>query len=288
MVAPRMGELEPLDGADRHLVRAVRRYVRSMPRHERDRFLTVVIPELLPRNTVWQFLRHREAFLLKTALLFEPRVVVTDVPLVPSEARPSWLGDRPLEPERTVVLVPVSVGHQTACSAGRSRARDSSTRCCPRSSRCLSSHPTPCRRSPTPRARSCSCCSVAITAPQGYVLPIAVGDLGADGRRHRLVSPDRARVPGRRRRLHREQGEPRRARRSRGCRGPALRLHDDRRRVDRGRGLRDRLGGAGGQRARGRCSRSSSSAFVTIANLRGARSRARCSRSRPTGSCCRS
>ena len=108
VVAPRMGALEPLRGADRHLVRAVRRYVRSMPRHERDRFLTVVIPELLPRNTVWQFLRHREAFLLKTALLFEPRVVVTDVPLVPSEARPSWLGDRPLEPERTVVLVPVS------------------------------------------------------------------------------------------------------------------------------------------------------------------------------------
>ena len=117
VVAPRMGALEPLRGADRHLVRAVRRYVRSMPRHERDRFLTVVIPELLPRNTVWQFLRHREAFLLKTALLFEPRVVVTDVPLVPSEARPSWLGDRPLEPERTVVLVPVSAVHDPTVRA---------------------------------------------------------------------------------------------------------------------------------------------------------------------------
>ncbi|HWC71050.1 MAG TPA: APC family permease [Actinomycetota bacterium] len=117
VVAPRMGALEPVRGADRHLVRSVRRYVRSMPRHERDRFLTVVIPELLPRNTVWQFLRHREAFLLKTALLFEPRVVVTDVPLVPSEARPSWLGDRPLEPERTVVLVPVSAVHDPTVRA---------------------------------------------------------------------------------------------------------------------------------------------------------------------------
>ncbi|MGZ8580339.1 MAG: APC family permease [Actinomycetota bacterium] len=117
VVAPRMGALEPLPGADRHLVRSVRRHVRSMPRHERDRFLTVVIPELLPRNTVWQFLRHREAFLLKTALLFEPRVVVTDVPLVPSEARPSWLGDRPLEPERTVVLVPVSAVHDPTVRA---------------------------------------------------------------------------------------------------------------------------------------------------------------------------
>jgi Amino acid permease len=117
VVAPRMGPLERLEGADKHLVRAVRRHVRAMPRHERDRFLTVVIPELLPRNTVWQFLRHRDAFLLKTALLFEPRVVVTDVPLVPSEARPGWLGDRPLEPERTVVLVPVSAVHDPTVRA---------------------------------------------------------------------------------------------------------------------------------------------------------------------------
>jgi amino acid transporter len=117
VVAPRMGEVTLLPGADRHLVRSVRRYVRSMPRHERERFLTVIIPELLPRNTVWQFLRHRDTFLLKTALLFEPRVVVTDVPLVPSEARPSWLGDRPLEPERTVVLVPVSAVHDPTVRA---------------------------------------------------------------------------------------------------------------------------------------------------------------------------
>ncbi|HEX7248581.1 MAG TPA: APC family permease [Actinomycetota bacterium] len=117
VVAPRMGALERLDGADRHLVRSVRRFVRAMPRHEGDRFLTVIIPELLPRNTFWQFLQHREAFLLKTALLFEPRVVVTDVPLVPAEERPSWLGDRPLEPERTVVLVPVSAVHDPAVRA---------------------------------------------------------------------------------------------------------------------------------------------------------------------------
>jgi hypothetical protein len=117
VVAPRMGELRRLVGADRHLVRAVRRHVRPMPRHERDRFLTIVIPELLPSNTVWQFFRHREAFLLKTALLFEPRVVVTDVPLVPSEAREDWVGHRPVEPERSVVLVPVSAVHDPTVRA---------------------------------------------------------------------------------------------------------------------------------------------------------------------------
>ena len=135
VVAPRMGTLDRLEGADRHLVRTVRRFVRAMPRHEGDRFLTVVIPELLPRNTFWQFLRHRDVFLLKTALLFEPRVVVTDVPLVPAEERPSWLGDRPLEPERTVVLVPVSAVHDPTVRAviyGKSLHR-------PRSRRSISS-----------------------------------------------------------------------------------------------------------------------------------------------------
>ena len=116
-VAPRMGELALLEGADRHLVRAVRRHVRSMPRHERDRFLTVVIPELLPRNSVWQFVRHREEFLLKTALLFEPRVVVTDIPVHPSADRAGRLSERALEPERNVVLVPVSAVHDPTVRA---------------------------------------------------------------------------------------------------------------------------------------------------------------------------
>jgi hypothetical protein len=117
LAAPRMGELTLLEGADRHLVRAVRRHVRAMPRHERDRVLTVVIPELLPRNTVWQFLRHRDAFLLKTALLFEPRVVVTDIPLSPATERTDRLSERPLEPERNVVLVPVSAVHDPTVRA---------------------------------------------------------------------------------------------------------------------------------------------------------------------------
>ena len=70
-------------GATDHLVRAVRGYIRTMPAASPSDFVTVVIPELLTRRTVAQFLVHREAFLLKTALLFEPGVVVTDVPLVP-------------------------------------------------------------------------------------------------------------------------------------------------------------------------------------------------------------
>ena len=43
-------------------------------------------------------------------------MVVTDVPLVPSE-RPTWSGDRPVEPERSVVLVPVSTVHDPTVRA---------------------------------------------------------------------------------------------------------------------------------------------------------------------------
>ena len=102
------GTLERLEGADRHLVRAVR-YVRALPRHERDRFLTVVIPE--PSAPEHGLAVHPSP----RGVPAEDGAVVRasggchDVPLVPSE-RPTWSGDRPVEPERSVVSVPVSRG----------------------------------------------------------------------------------------------------------------------------------------------------------------------------------
>ena len=115
LAAPRIGALERLQGADRHLVRAVRARIRSIPRRPED-FVTVMIPEVLTRRTIWQFLAHRQAFLLKTALLFEPGVVVTDIPLVPGDHRRSE-GGRPVEPERSVVLIPVSGVHDATVRA---------------------------------------------------------------------------------------------------------------------------------------------------------------------------
>ena len=57
------------------------------------------------RSLVQQIVRNRRFFLVKTAMLFEPGVVITNVPLLPRE-RVSTSG-RPLEPERSFVLVPV-------------------------------------------------------------------------------------------------------------------------------------------------------------------------------------
>ncbi len=107
--AARLGDLELLEGGDRHLVRAVKRMVRE--HHGRDEdFLTVVIPERVTSSFFRQALRGRRAFLLKTALLFVPGVVVTDVPFLEAEGRDHGR-ERPVEPKRSVVLVPVSGVH---------------------------------------------------------------------------------------------------------------------------------------------------------------------------------
>jgi len=69
----------------------------------------VVVPETLRGRSVLQFAGRRSPFWLKASLLFEPGIVVADVPLmatsgtsVPAPA------DRPLAPGHHVVVVPVS------------------------------------------------------------------------------------------------------------------------------------------------------------------------------------
>jgi amino acid transporter len=115
--APRLPELQFLPGGDDGLVRAVRGAVRSIER-ERGDFVTVVIPEVLSGRSWRQFLRQRTALRLKAALLFEPGVVVTDVPLLPEERSllPA-VARRALEPGRSVVIMPVSGVHDATVRA---------------------------------------------------------------------------------------------------------------------------------------------------------------------------
>ena len=105
LAAPRLGELQPLPGADEHLVRSLRSLLRRRERSNGG-FVTVVVPEnAADRSIMRQVMHNRSLFLLKTSMLFERGVVVTDVPLLPQE--PVTTG-RPHEPERSVVIVPVS------------------------------------------------------------------------------------------------------------------------------------------------------------------------------------
>jgi amino acid transporter len=117
--APRLGDLELLPGAEERPVRALRAYLRAFPRMGPDDFVTVVVPEeLVESDRSFSFLRGRSAFRLKAALLFESGVVVTDVPLVAEErAAMEERAIRPTEPERSVVLVPVSAVHDATVRA---------------------------------------------------------------------------------------------------------------------------------------------------------------------------
>jgi hypothetical protein len=113
--APRLGPLVIREEASTHPVRVVKRLVRSV-RSAPDEFVTVVIPEKVSRGLVAQFLKQRTALALKTSLLFEPGVVVTDVPLLPQDDR-EVRDTRPVEPSRNVVLVPVSAVHDASVRA---------------------------------------------------------------------------------------------------------------------------------------------------------------------------
>lgn len=117
-VAPRLGELESLGVTGDRVARALKAYIREIPREEGD-FVTVVIPEVLVSRSWFQFLRRRRALLLKSALLFEPGVVVTDVPLLPEEVERSARShaEHPTEVPRHVVLVPVAAVHDATIRA---------------------------------------------------------------------------------------------------------------------------------------------------------------------------
>lgn len=116
LVAPRLGELELLPHGSDRLTRSIRGFVRDLPRARGD-FVTVVIPELLSSASWFQFLRSRRALLLKGGLLFEPGVVVMDVPLLSDEPAPADRQEPPSEVLRHVVLVPVSAVHDSSVRA---------------------------------------------------------------------------------------------------------------------------------------------------------------------------
>jgi amino acid transporter len=114
--APRLGDLRFLEHAPEHLVSSVRRAVRAH-RADAEGFVTVVVPEVVPITGVMRYvLRRRKAFLLKASLLFEPGAVVMDVPLLPGEEDPTTR-ERPVEPGRSVTLVPISAVHDATVRA---------------------------------------------------------------------------------------------------------------------------------------------------------------------------
>ena len=102
--------LEPLPLGDDSLLDALRRYVRGIGRAPDD-FVNVVIPEMV-EGSLLRYLVGRTALIrVKSGLLREPNIVVTDVPVIRRGDRVIGVDARPLIPARTVALVFVSAVH---------------------------------------------------------------------------------------------------------------------------------------------------------------------------------
>jgi amino acid transporter len=116
-------DLEEMPGDGRDLLEDLKRYVRSIERSPSD-FVTVVVPELIRRPGLPSYLvRSRSLIRLKSGLLREPGVVVTDVPVVMEKGHPMGVDARPLPPQRTVVLVfVVGVNDATARAVNYARS----------------------------------------------------------------------------------------------------------------------------------------------------------------------
>jgi amino acid transporter len=109
-------ELEPLPMAHGSLLDRVRAYINRIERGSGD-FVTVILPELIEKPSLYYLLRHPELLRLKAGLLRERRIAVTDVPVVLSEGQPVGVDARPLVPIHTVALVFVSGVHDATVRA---------------------------------------------------------------------------------------------------------------------------------------------------------------------------
>jgi hypothetical protein len=112
--APRLGSLQRAEAGDGRPIHALRARLRTL-REEAEGVVTVVVAEELTSRSLLRHLGRRWGFWLKLSLFFEVGIVVADVTLLPEErARADTL---PREPNRHVVLVPVSAVHAAAARA---------------------------------------------------------------------------------------------------------------------------------------------------------------------------
>ncbi|MEX0834090.1 MAG: APC family permease [Actinomycetota bacterium] len=109
-------ELEVVPSKHGDLLEPVRDYVRRLPR-DPDDFITVVIPELVRDSLLVYLLQRRKMVRLKSGLLREENVVVTDAPVVREGKGLAGVDGQALIPQRTVALVFISAVHDATIRA---------------------------------------------------------------------------------------------------------------------------------------------------------------------------
>ena len=105
--------LEVRHGGD--LADSVRAYVREIERRS-DEFVTVIVPETFKGRGLVHYLRGRRELMLKAAMLFEPQVVLTDVPTLEDDPHEREVSG-PIVPVRNIALVLVSAVHNATLQA---------------------------------------------------------------------------------------------------------------------------------------------------------------------------
>lgn len=73
-------QLIVLDSPYRSLLEPLLEYIEQAQAAEPDAYITVVLPEFVPRRLWHHLLHNQHALLIKSALLFKPNIVVTSVP----------------------------------------------------------------------------------------------------------------------------------------------------------------------------------------------------------------
>jgi hypothetical protein len=101
---------------DDDVIDAIRRYIRGIARGE-DEFVTLVIPERIRSRGFGRLLKQRRELLLKAAMLFEPQVVVTDVPTIIDQSAMRETASGPIAPTRNVAIVLISAVHNATLRA---------------------------------------------------------------------------------------------------------------------------------------------------------------------------
>jgi amino acid permease-like protein len=102
--------------ADGDVVESIRQRVRELRRDE-DEYVTLVVPERVRRRGLRHLVRQRRELLVKAAMLFEPQVVVTDVPTIVEDGGGSADVSGPIHPTRNVAIVLVSAVHNATLRA---------------------------------------------------------------------------------------------------------------------------------------------------------------------------
>jgi len=73
-------ELIVLDSPYRSLMEPLLEYIEQVEKDHPDDFITILLPEFIPKRLWHHLLHNQQALLIKAALLFRPNVVVTSVP----------------------------------------------------------------------------------------------------------------------------------------------------------------------------------------------------------------